>query len=169
MVQLLTWEWLARDIMFQLYSWWQVYRATMEEIRAGHGVLDVQANHRDGKKDQDSGRNRARTRWLCIREKEPWYWDWTAWESPRPVRWVCTSHAFCVNISLKREFKATREIDPVFPCQLPPPPVAGKNTYNVTGARFRQKSRALGSLPHTKHITSTSPSQITRPTPTFRI
>ena len=44
----------------------------MEEIRAGHGVLNVQANHRDGKKDQDSGRNRARTRWLCIREKEPW-------------------------------------------------------------------------------------------------
>ena len=30
---------------------------------------DVQANQRDGKKDQDSGRNRARTRWLCIREK----------------------------------------------------------------------------------------------------
>ena len=45
----------------------------MEEIRAGHGVLNVQANHRDGKKDQDSGRNRARTRWLCIREKESWY------------------------------------------------------------------------------------------------
>ena len=44
----------------------------MEEIRAGHGVLNVQANHRDGKKDQDSGRNRARTRWLCIREKEQW-------------------------------------------------------------------------------------------------
>ena len=53
-------------------SQWQVYRATMEEIRAGDGVLDVQGNHRDVKKDQGSGRNRARTRWLCIREKEPW-------------------------------------------------------------------------------------------------
>ena len=47
--------------------------------------------------------------------------------------------------------------------------VGGKNTYNVTGARFPQKSRALGSPPHTKHTTSASPSQIARPTPTFRI
>ena len=58
----------------------------------------------------------------------------------------------------------SHEIQPHY---LTPPPVGGKNTYNVTGARFPQKSRALGSPPHTKHRTSASPSQIARPTPTL--
>ena len=70
MVQLLTWEWLARDIMFQLANG----RFTGPPWRRSGRVMVcwMPGNHRDIQKDQDSGRNRARTRWLCIREKEPW-------------------------------------------------------------------------------------------------
>ena len=97
MVQLLTWEWLARDILFQL------------------------ANDRCiGLPWRRSGR--VMVYWMSRDTTTIWDWDWTAWESPRPVHCIHTSRAFVSTSGLKKEFKGKREIDPVFPCHPPPPP-----------------------------------------------
>ena len=91
MVQLLTWEWLARDILFQL------------------------ANDRCiGLPWRRSGR--VMVYWMSRDTTTIWDWDWTAWESPRPVHCIHTSRAFVSTSGLKKEFKGKREIDPVFPC-----------------------------------------------------
>ena len=91
MVQLLTWEWLARDILFQL------------------------ANDRCiGLPWRRSGR--VMVYWMSRDTTTIWDWDWTAWESPRPVHCIHTSRAFVSTSGLKKEFKGKHEIDPVFPC-----------------------------------------------------
>ena len=91
MVQLLTWEWLARDILFQL------------------------ANDRCiGLPWRRSGR--VMVYWMSRDTTTIWDWDWTAWESPRPVHCIHTSRAFVSTSGLKKEFKGKREIDSVFPC-----------------------------------------------------
>ena len=96
MVQLLTWEWLARDILFQL------------------------ANDRCiGLPWRRSGR--VMVYWMSRDTTTIWDWDWTAWESPRPVHCIHTSRAFVSTSGLKKEFKGKREIDPVFPCHPLPP------------------------------------------------
>ena len=94
MVQLLTWEWLARDILFQL------------------------ANDRCiGLPWRRSGR--VMVYWMSRDTTTIWDWDWTAWESPRPVHCIHTSRAFVSTSGLKKEFKGKREIDPA---TAPPPP-----------------------------------------------
>ena len=136
MVQLLTWEWLARDIMFQLADgrsiglpWRRSERATVywmsrqttgmeKRIRTQGGIVQEQDGCAFEKKSHGCGSNKKDEQMdghevgIEIGLLEKALVQFTA--SIPLTLFVSTS-------GLKKEFKAKREIDPVFPCHAPPP------------------------------------------------